>query len=181
MEIEKYNPCIEAVDYRSKFNTFEEAWNNCERGDWMLWIAQKVGVDLRTLTKAKVKCAMLVQHLMKDERSTEALKVALDYSEGNATIEELYNASASANTAATAAYVDAAFSAFSISATRADASAYAATAAAAAATAGATAAYATAYLTTTASVTQAELLKEASEICREELTNEVLNLINKEN
>lgn len=55
-EILKFNPCIEAVNFRSKFNSFEEAWNNCHRGDWMLWIAARLNIDFKLLTKAKAKC-----------------------------------------------------------------------------------------------------------------------------
>ena len=128
-EIEKYNPCEEAVYYRNKFDSFEDAWDECVRGDWMLWIAQRLGVDLKTLTKAKVRCASLVKHLMKDERSINALDIALRFSEGNATQEDL------------------------------EAAAYTAYAAAAAA-----AAY----------DERKNILEKAANICREELTEEVL-------
>ena len=43
-EIDKYHPCKEGIKFRSRFNSFEEAWNACENVDWMLWIADKVGV-----------------------------------------------------------------------------------------------------------------------------------------
>ena len=46
-EIEKYNPCPEAVEFRSKFSSFKEAWDACPRGDWMLWLAYKLKVDDR--------------------------------------------------------------------------------------------------------------------------------------
>ena len=44
-EIEKYHACREAVEYRKQFDTFEKAWNACERGDWMLRFLNKVVVN----------------------------------------------------------------------------------------------------------------------------------------
>jgi len=40
--------------------TLKEAWAECQRGDWMLWLAARSpDVDLKTLTMAKVRCARL--------------------------------------------------------------------------------------------------------------------------
>ena len=50
MEIEKFNPCREALVFRSQYSSFKEAWEACPRGDWMLWIAQKLDVDLMPMT-----------------------------------------------------------------------------------------------------------------------------------
>ena len=126
IEIEKYRPCTEALRFRMQYQTFKEAWAECPRGDWMLWIAQRVGVDLRTLTRAKALCALTVRHLMKDERSVRACEVALKFADGEATREELADAAAAAyaaayaatdaaadadDAAAAAAYADAAYAA----------------------------------------------------------------------
>jgi hypothetical protein len=97
-----------------------EAWATCDRGDWMLWYAKRVGVNLRTLTAAKAECAALVLHLMKDERSRNAVEVARSYGRGEATDEELSAADA------------AAYAAYAAADAAADAAAYAAYAAASA-------------------------------------------------
>src|SRR5690606_13530199 len=130
IEIEKYRPCSEALRFRMRYNSFQEAWAECPRGDWMLWIAQKVGVDLRTLTRAKALCALTVRHLMKDERSVRACEVALKFADGEVIREELDDA----------AFVDAYGGAAAYAA--ADASADGDDAADAAAVAAAVAAYA---------------------------------------
>ena len=96
-EIEKFNPCSEAMEFRNKFDTFEEAWNACPRGDWMLWISQKLDVDIRVLTLAKGYCANTVIKLMKDERSKNAVKAAIKFGKGLIELSEL-------NAAAYAAY-----------------------------------------------------------------------------
>ncbi len=103
--INQFDPCEEAVIFYDSYKTTEEAWNECNRGDWMLWIAFKLDVDLRLLTRAKALCALTVIHLMKDERSPEACKIALRFAEGEATKIELNDAAAAAY-AADADYYD---------------------------------------------------------------------------
>ncbi len=84
--------------------TASEAWEQCERGDWLLWWSQKENTDLRQLTLAKAMCAKLVIHLMKDERSIKAVEAAENYGLGLIDLEEL-NAAAAAYAAAAAARI----------------------------------------------------------------------------
>lgn len=70
--------------------TEKEIWAECERGDWMLSLLEDY--DVRTLIKCKVACAKLVEHLMTDERSLEALKVGQRFGDGEATVQELVTA-----------------------------------------------------------------------------------------
>ena len=145
--LKEMSACLEAVEWVGD-RTLEQAWAECERGDWMFWLAQKKNVDLKTLTLAKVKCARLVQHLMKDERSLKALDVAENFALGKATREELddaVNAASYAYAAATAT-------------TAANAAAYAAADA-----------YAAAYRTA-----KKEVLKQCADICREVISLEIL-------
>jgi len=86
----------------------QEAWEKCQRGDWMLQLASRQEVDIQKLTLAKVRCARLVEHLMIDERSTHALDVAEAFAAGEATREELKGAAAAAYVAADLAAKDAA-------------------------------------------------------------------------
>ena len=83
-----------------------EAWNTCQRGDWMLCFAQKLDCPIRQLSLTKGLCAKTVFHLMKDERSRNAVKVAIDFGNGVATREELDAASDAANAAAADAFAD---------------------------------------------------------------------------
>jgi hypothetical protein len=104
--------CKEAVEWVGD-KTLDKAWAECERGDWMLWLAQESGVDKRTLTLAKARCAKLVIHLMKDERSVNAVEVAERYGLGEATDEELDEARlAAAYAAAYASYAAAAYASY---------------------------------------------------------------------
>ncbi len=171
-EISKYHPCMAALKWISQFATAQEAWNACERGDWLLWIASKVGIDKRLLTLAKGRCAALVKHLMKDERSIKAVEIAIEYGLGTATEEELAAAAdaAYAAYAAAAAYsaadaaADVAYAAYAAAAAAADA---AADAAAAYSAADAAAAYSAAY-------EKSKVLAKCAVICREVFGNAVL-------
>jgi len=93
-EIEKFNPCKEAIGFRKEFKSFKDAWDACPRGDWMLWLASKLKVDKRLLTLTKGYCAKTVEHLMKDERSINAVDAAIAFGEGKISREELNAAAA---------------------------------------------------------------------------------------
>jgi hypothetical protein len=89
----------------AKGKTWQEIYDTCHRGDWLLWLFKKTNPnDLQRITLAKGHCAATVVHLMKDERSKQAVKVAIAFGEGKATITEL-------NIDADAAYADAAYAA----------------------------------------------------------------------
>jgi hypothetical protein len=133
--IKSYKPCNAAVKWLGK-RTVEQMVNECERGDWLLWLAEKAGLDLQPLTLAKARCAKTVVHLMKDERSIKAVEVAERFGLGQATREELADAAyaaadvdfaaADAYTAYAAAYaayaaVDAAYTAYAAADAAADA------------------------------------------------------------
>ena len=108
LEIKKLDACGSAIKDALNYKTSKELWDDCKRGDWMLWLVGKTRPDteesLRKLVGAKVKCARLVQHLMTDKRSLNALDVAERFSNGTATRSELDNAAAyAADAAGTAA------------------------------------------------------------------------------
>ena len=173
-KLEKLDACREAKIFVATQKSAISAWKNCSRGDWMLWIASKLGIDKRLLTLAKAKCAATVLHLMKDQRSKDAVQAAIDYGEGRINDQQLaaYAAAAYATDAAYAAYAaDAAAAAYA-----AAAAAYAAAADAAAAYAAATdAAYAyAAYAYAAAADAKTANQLATANICREILTAEVL-------
>ena len=126
--LESLNACKKAIDYAAGFATLQSSWDACARGDWMLWLIGRTidrtnETELRKITLAKARCAKLVIHLMKDERSRNAVEVAEQFGLGNATRQELdAAASASANANAYAAAAAAAANA------SASAAAYAASA-----------------------------------------------------
>src|SRR3990167_7425201 len=196
--INQFNPCLDAAKYYDACKSSEEAWNNCSRGDWMLWIALKLGVDIKILTLAKVHCALTIKHLIKDKRSINALEVALKFTNNKATLKELKIAADDAHIAAVYAGDDvvtntaAVYAADAVSvdyiianATHATNAIYAA--ANAAYIAANTAAYAAAYVNYTIhgavynSANDAKIRNqlETANVCRKYLTKSVFKIINK--
>ena len=115
-KLKALNACSDAIEYLQTQPDYQTAWQNCERGDWQLWLLQKKldledEAQLRLLTLAKARCAKLVVHLMQDRRSRKAVEVAEAFGNGNASRPEL--ADAAADAADTAAYAadDAAYAA----------------------------------------------------------------------
>jgi hypothetical protein len=98
----KHNACPPAREW-AKGKTFAEAFTECHRGDWMLWLFARTNPDdLQRLTLAKGHCANTVRHLMTDPRSLAAVDAAIAFGEGRISRDEL-NAAASAASAAYAA------------------------------------------------------------------------------
>ena len=88
-KLENLKACEGAIDYVKTQKSAKDAWMNCSRGDWMLWLAKKLDVDDRLLTLAKATCANQVRHLMTDQRSIDALDASFRYAKGELTREEL--------------------------------------------------------------------------------------------
>ena len=98
--LENIKGCKAAKKWVDSQKDHKTAWDICERGDWMLRIAEKSGIDIRVLTRTKVECAKLVEHLMTDKRSINALRVAERFADGMSTIDELRAAAVAAAYAA---------------------------------------------------------------------------------
>jgi len=94
--------CGESMDWIEENNiqSLEEAWNACERGDWLLWLAQELGIEKRKLVLCGALCAHTVIQSMKDPRSRNAVRMAFLWSRGKATDAQLVAAGDDAREAA---------------------------------------------------------------------------------
>jgi hypothetical protein len=135
--LKQLRACPEARGWVAE-QTPNQAWNNCQRGDWLLWFSSKLGIDKKMIVKAACQCARLTLPYTKDPRVLKCIEVTELWCIGQIDISAVRHAATAADAAATAA--DAAYAA--AAATAADAAA--ADAAYAAATAAATAATAAA-------------------------------------
>jgi hypothetical protein len=161
----KLNACEEAT-YWAGDKSWEEVYNTCHRGDWMLWLFKRTNPeDIQLLTLAKGHCANTVRHLMKDERSLKAVDAAIAFGEGKITREELKVAANAVWSAASAAAY-----AWSAASAAAYAAYYAATAAAA------YAADAAAYAADAAEDAYEANQKLTADICRKYLPIEIWNI-----
>ena len=81
--------CNEAIAWSNGKN-INEVWETCPRGDWMLWLFSRTNSgDFKLLTLAKGHCANTVRHLMKDQRSLDAVDAAIKFGKGEISIAEL--------------------------------------------------------------------------------------------
>jgi hypothetical protein len=179
--LESLKACSAAIKWAGD-KTIEQVVADCHRGDWLLWLAKKCGVELQPLTLAKAHCANTVRHLMTDERSIKAVDVAIAFGEGRATRDELDTsayakaaaAAAAAAAADAAAHAKAAAYAAACASDDADTAAYANAAAAA---------YAYAAAAAHAKATAADAARNANrlqtaDICRKHIGELIIEKVN---
>jgi len=130
-KLTELNACPDAVIWATSQPDEQTAWDNCERGDWMLWLLGKLSKGPRSKSRKKLvltacECARLaLEHVPKSEdRPRIAIETAEAWARGEATLQEVRDA---AYAAADAAAAYAAYAAYAA----ADADAYAAAYAAA--------------------------------------------------
>jgi hypothetical protein len=102
--LHKLNVCKEALEWAAGFPSFEEAWNHCKRGDWMLWLLAKLEVDRKALTLAACACVRLALPYTTDGRVLASIEMAEAWARGDASIEEVRSAATAAFAAALAAF-----------------------------------------------------------------------------
>ena len=137
--------CDDAIEFAEQFDTLQEAWDKCERGDWMLWLAGKMaGKPWSEARKPLVLCLVEVARLVwphvreQDRVIVQQCYVATEaWAKGIGSQKALRAAYAAAEAAAADVYAYAYAAAYA-----AAAAAYAAADAAAADAADAAAAYA---------------------------------------
>ncbi len=111
--LKKNRACAPSLEWLES-RTLAEAWEQCERGDWLLWLAAKAGVDRKRLVMAACACARLalVHVPTGEERPRIAIETAEAWCRGEATIEQVREARRNAAAAdADAAAADAAYAA----------------------------------------------------------------------
>ena len=80
-----WDACSEAIEWLEENNikTLAEAWEKCERGDWLLWLYVHLHPDhIRERTLVAGLCANTVRHHIKDKRSIVAVDAAIAFGEG---------------------------------------------------------------------------------------------------
>ncbi len=141
--------CSEAIGWAESLGpdhpADETAWQQCPRGDWMLWVAGRLNIPRATLVLGACACArqVLVHVKVGEDRPRIAIETAESWArggEGAATIEQVRQArdaaaayAAAAADAAYAVYAADAAAAYAVYAADAAAAAYAVYAAYAAA------------------------------------------------
>jgi len=102
----KLNACEPAIKW-TEGKSWKEIFNQCPRGDWLLWLFYHTKNDSENdfalLTIAKGHCANTVRHLMKDQRSLDAVDAAINYNGDRIALKITADAAYAADAAAYAA------------------------------------------------------------------------------
>jgi len=101
--LKHFHACKDARDWCAD-RSIESAWKECERGDWMLWLAAKL-LERKIVVRAACACARTSLKFVKpgEDRQRIAIETAEKWCDGNASIEEVKCADAAADAADAAA------------------------------------------------------------------------------
>lgn len=93
----------DVIDGLARFgDDWAAMWIDCPRGDWLLGIAERVGVDHVALVRAAVACAELALDYVVPGEARVVLDVATRWTKGEATTEDVARATAALEEAAKA-------------------------------------------------------------------------------
>ena len=99
--------CKDATRWATKYSTLAEAWDACERGDWMLWLVSKTlgreqdSDGRKRLVFAACQCARLGLPYTSDARVLATIETTERWTTGQSDMQEVRDA---AHAAAYAAY-----------------------------------------------------------------------------
>ena len=106
-KLKQMSACENAIDWAGKYHSLQECREKCERGDWLLWFAGKIGIDRKILVLAACDCAeRSLKHVKKgDDRPKIAIETARKWAGGDesVTTEDVRHAAYAAHAAARAA------------------------------------------------------------------------------
>lgn len=91
----------DVVDALSRFDDWRSLYEGCPRGDWLLGIADRIGVDHVALVRAAIGCARVATG---DDERTAMLDVCERWTEGRATDEDVAAVTRTLEAASTRAF-----------------------------------------------------------------------------
>jgi hypothetical protein len=101
--LERLNACYDARQWATG-KTVVEAWNTCQRPDWMFWLLGRASVPVKTIALTAVDIAESVaHHAAKYPAVRECIDVVRKYLAGGASLQELLAARSAAQSARFAA------------------------------------------------------------------------------
>jgi hypothetical protein len=137
-KMSELHACAEATEWvAAQDGSAQDIWNRCERGDWMLWLAARAGVEHKLIvTAACLSARTALQYVPAgEERPLKCIETVERWVRGEATLDEVrqarenaYAAYAAAAATYAATYAATAYTAYAADAAAASA-AYAYTAA----------------------------------------------------
>ncbi len=103
-KLENLSACDEAIKWVGK-RGIVTAWRDCKRGDWMLWLADRLDIDRKLLALAACDCAeTALQYVPEGEdRPAKCIQTTRNWCNGTASRDEVSKAQRAAYDAYTAA------------------------------------------------------------------------------
>ena len=103
--IEVLKPCSDALIWARTQESYELAWQRCERGDWMLWLlgqvlsAEQMENDRKNLALIACECARLALPYVPEgeARPLKCIETVEAWARGQATLDEIQAARAAAS------------------------------------------------------------------------------------
>lgn len=81
-QLEKLGACPAIVLWAADYNDSLDAWRACPRGDWLLWLAARIGVQREALVFAGAACARLTLPFAKNSLPLAAIELAEQWAAG---------------------------------------------------------------------------------------------------
>ena len=72
--LENLDACDDSLEWLSGVNSLQQAWDECKRGDWMLWILANLKADRKKVVLSACGCARLSLRFNPDERVLHAIE-----------------------------------------------------------------------------------------------------------
>ena len=123
-ELRQLGACHEASEWVGE-RTREQAWADCERVDWLLWYAVRVGATRQQVVTCACRFARLALQHTEDTRVLACIETTESWVRGEATLDDVRAAGSAAWSAAYAAD----YAAYAVAWSATDSAAYAAYAA----------------------------------------------------
>jgi hypothetical protein len=81
--LKRLGACQKGLEWAGRHDDVLDAWWACPRGDWLLWLAVKLGVARRTTVFAACECARVALPFTEDERVRTAIILAEQKASGD--------------------------------------------------------------------------------------------------
>lgn len=81
--LQKMGACPELIEWAGKFEDVFSAFGAFPRGDWLLWLGLKLGIDHQVMVKAACACAKLAFPFTKNEWPIRLVKAAERWASGD--------------------------------------------------------------------------------------------------
>ncbi len=82
-QLTRLGACKSSIEWAKIYNDFRDAWRACHRGDWLLWLAEKLEVEHRVVVRAACDCARLALQFTRDERPLRAILMTERWASGD--------------------------------------------------------------------------------------------------